>query len=301
MPLSESEASGLDAPDLRTVFPIDKDHDYRLNLRAAQDPAVFLKNSDDGGVLLRERNAILDEHPERHIGILPAGERLLDDVIDFIARLNVLDEAALQQIRAAPSGHERCMLLARYLETDFALMQSDSDGNRKLVGGCVCFPSSWSPEQKVGLDLEQIHSFVPGLNERLGERIELFLSRLQPGKSVVRSDWGLKMRPDFNHHPLRDLPSPDASLTPQNGYVRVERQMFTGLPPSADGDPAFAFFIRVSMYRLEEFMQYADLAEGLKRATQTMRPEVSAYKDINDDARGRLLVLLSAGVVTPHA
>ncbi|MEY4090242.1 MAG: hypothetical protein RJB55_2513, partial [Verrucomicrobiota bacterium] len=50
----------------------------------------------------------------------------------------------------------------------------------------LCFPTSWSLEEKIGRGLEEIHGPVPGLNAALGPSIHQVLGRHTPLRHPVR-------------------------------------------------------------------------------------------------------------------
>ena len=82
------------------------------------------------------------------------------------------------------------------LGAGFYGVAAGGDGQDVFVAGAICFPSSWAPEEKLGLPVHTIHDPVPTLNEQLGARIGKFLAGIRPGKAWERVNWGLSGSPD---------------------------------------------------------------------------------------------------------
>lgn len=268
-----------DREELLKIFPTDDDSRFRMNYRKVEDPRVFLGATDGG--LLEERAGILEAHPERHAGLLPEGAGHFDDFAAYVAGHGGIDDARLSAIRAEADPGRRIIELARRIEPDFAIMRVTRDRTIRLVGACICFPSSWSPEKKMGMELKDIHAVVPGLNGRLGAQIEGALVHLKPGPVGMRADWSLKSSTDLNHHPLQHIPLPDASATLESAYVRVERQMMVGLPETADAARGIAFCIRYALYRVADMAADPELKEGFLRTLRTMPDDVLEYKNLS--------------------
>jgi hypothetical protein len=159
----------------------------------------------------------------------------------------------------------------------------------KLLGGCVCFPSSWSLEEKMGRPLDFIHRVVPGLNEQLGKPIAQFLRRMTPDIAWLRANWGLSRSAELNQHPRRALPRLDATVQPDEVWLRVEHQALVALPTTG----GVLFGIRVMVHSLTEVKRDPDAARGLHRALQTMPEAMAIYKGIAP-ARSALLGILEA-------
>ena len=94
------------------------------------------------------------------------------------------------------------------------------------MAGAICFPSSWAPEEKLGLPVHTIHDPVPTLNEQLGVRIGKFLAGIRPGKAWERVNWGLSGSPGLNQHP-----APSLGLVCPNGRGQLDPLDAAQFPP----------------------------------------------------------------------
>ena len=54
-----------------------------------------------------------------------------------------------------------------------------------MAAGVVCFPSHWSPSEKLGLPVAAIHGPVPRYADELRHRVDRFLDQLEPGSAGV--------------------------------------------------------------------------------------------------------------------
>ena len=148
----------------------------------------------------------------------------------------------------------------------------------------------------MGMELSDIHDAVPALNKQKGAQIHATLSHLQAGSVGMRADWSLKPTPELNYHPLEGKGLPNASAGLDDSFIRVERQMMVGLPKDKDGVGAFAFCIRIAVYRLLDMARDPELRAGVARALKTMPADVAAYKDLAS-ARGPLVERLEASAL----
>lgn len=184
----------------------------------------------------------------------------------------------------AVEGRADLLTLAARWEPDFLLLKPDAAGDFRLVGGAVCFPSSWIPAEKLGLTIDEIHAPVPTVNAELGARIRTFLSRLPPGAVFERENWGLAAVPEMNMHPHRKLPRLTAETPLAEVSLRLEEQAFYALPESR----GVLFLIRLTVHPLAALLADLEIRAGFARQLATMPEEIAAYKGLAD-ARPSLL------------
>ena len=168
------------------------------------------------------------------------------------------------------------LALAARWEPDFLLLKPDAAGDFRLVGGAVCFPSSWSPAEKLGHTIDEIHAPVPTVNAELGSRIRTFLSRLPPGTVFERENWGLAAVPELNMHPHRRLPRLTAETPLREVWLRLEEQAFYALPESG----GVLFLIRLTVHPLVALLADPEIRTDFARQIATMPDEIAAYKGL---------------------
>ena len=265
--------------NLADLFP---EGDHRFSMRFQRGGvAEFFAPTEHHAGLIAERRRWLAESSENYSVLLPEGEPLLEEMIELVRTWpQVLPRPE------ASTAWDRCRTLGETLEPDFLLLKADVGGAFRLLGGCVCFPSSWSLAEKIGRPLDVIHNVVPGLNAALGSQINSFLAGMKPGIAWLRANWGLSRSPELNQHPSRNLPKLDATASLSEVWLRVERQALAVLPRHR----GVLFGIRIETYDLAE-MRLAGVVKGLARALRTMPEAMAQYKNLAL-AKERILSLI---------
>jgi hypothetical protein len=266
---------------LADLFP---DEDYRFQMRFERGPAgEFFRPTAQHEDLISQRRHWLQTDTENCQALLPDGIPLLGETLEFARTEGTLPSALNHQ----PSTNNQQLLLGCTWEPDFLLLKLDAEGRMRLLGGCVCFPSSWSLAEKIGHPIETIHGVVPGLNDAIGNQIHSFLSKLRPGVAWLRANWGLSRSPELNQHPERKLPRLDAYVGLEEVWLRVEHQALVALPRTQ----GVLFGIRIAVHPLAALKEDQILAERLRRLLKTMPEAMASYKGIAT-ARDRIIALL---------
>jgi hypothetical protein len=273
-------------PGLADLFP---DADYRHQMRFTRGPvADFFNPWRRPPDVLEQRRHWLRHDPADCAAVLPGGELLLEEMIEQSRRWN-FDPPLAAHEPGAPSARS-LIKIGESLETDLLLLRPDDAGNLRLLAGCVCFPSAWSLEEKMGRTLDFIHSVVPGLNEQIGNPIAGFLRRMAPDIAWLRANWGLSRSPELNQHPKRGLPRLDETVTAEEVWLRIEHQALVALPRTG----GVLFGIRVLVHPLVEVRNDPVACAGLRRALQTMPEDMARYKGIAR-ARASIVGMLTDG------
>jgi hypothetical protein len=223
--------------------------------------------------ILAERRRWLAEAPEKYLAVTREGEPLVRAVL--------LHAQREKTVPAAGEIQEPARFLGENWEPDYLLLQRSGTGEAeeaRLVAGCVCFPSSWALEEKIGRRISEIHGVVPGLNAGIGRAIQNFLAKMQPGAFWTRSNWGLSGSLERNQHPSRNLPRLDESAAPDEVIFRVEEQSFC-VVTTPDGSDVLLFGIRVRCVPLAMLIG-TSAAPKLAFALETMPPEMARYKGL---------------------
>lgn len=269
------------------LFP-NEDYQFRFGIRAGS-PQRFFGVQNPSGEMIAERRRWLRDTPAHTLVYKPDAALMVAETVRHAIRWNTVsaeDTKKMPDDRDAPA-------LIRWLgeawESDFLLLAAPAGGEYVLQAGCVCFPSSWHPEEKLGRPLSEIHDPVPGLNAKLGDRISQFLARIKPDTGWERANWGLSRSPELNQHPTRILSKLIPPFRADDIWVRIEYQIFYRLPET-DG---VLFGIRLLNLPLPELMLCQSASIGLHRALATMPEPIAIYKNLSQ-GREQLLKLLSA-------
>ena len=271
--------------DLSDLFA-EENYRFHMSLRRGVADEFFGRTAAHEPIVA-ERRRWLEKAPRTYCDLLNDGATLLNECLDLARDWQSIMAGEHERIAGLDSPQARCRQLAEIWEPDFLLLQPNTTGQFQLLGGCVCFPSSWSLAEKIGHPLAFIHGPVPGLNEQLGKSIDGFLTKLAPGQAWLRHNWGLSRSRELNQHPSRGLPRLDDSVRLDEVWLRVEHQALVALPRSN----GILFGIRIAIHPLEEVKMQPEIAGNLSRSLLTMPEPVTAYKGLSQ-SRERLIALL---------
>lgn len=262
------------------LFP-ELDHRWTMGLRPVDSSATFFADQDASGATRAERERWLASDPQAYAALWPEAEESLQETIAWARHLGT-------DVPAAASPWDQLLALGRAWEPDFVWMQPDADADYRLIGGVVCFPSSWALKDKVGRPIRDVHAPVPGLNDALGRQIDTFLAKLAPEQPWRRENWSLRRDAERNHHPSIARPRLDETIQADEVWLRVEHQLLVKLPRCG----SVLFGIRIELVPLAEVLADPVTTQRLARNLATMSPEAAGYKDLLA-ARPALLRMLT--------
>jgi hypothetical protein len=149
------------------------------------------------------------------------------------------------------------LTLGRLVQEDLCLMQRRGD-DYVLGGAILCFPASWSLDEKLGRALIGIHATVKHYTDDLARRVQRMFEVIRVEQPLFRMNALVYVDPKL-HQPRREG---DPRLDRTNGqYLRSERQCFLRLPHS----DAVLFSIHTYVLHLDDLPQNArDAMEGAR-------------------------------------
>jgi len=249
---------------------------FAFELRGWKEPlGLFWAASPERAEILAERQAWLRQNPERHRVYLPSAQDLVDETC--------LLAGALDPTYRPPQNvslDDKLLALGGHWEADFILCRQSQGGRMRMEAAVVCFPSHWAPETRLGLEVEEIHAPVPGLNGALAPKINNLLERLPASQAWLRVNWGLSSCPDRNQHPLRHRPRLGQETPMEQIWLRVEHQALVRLPQTQ----GILFGIRLHCFGLESLQARPAVARAIAGQLRSMPAEMQAYKGIQDVA-----------------
>lgn len=159
---------------------------------------------------------------------------------------------------------------ASLVSDDLCILGEGEEGAWALEAAVVAAPTYWHLDDVIGETLGGLHSPVPGGDPELARRIKRIFDYLHPDKTLERFNWtvqaeGTRFTPD---------PPPVEGMTPEQLFLRVERQTVRKLPETE----TVCFTIRVCMDPLLSVIANADVRESFEDAWLGASPEVRAYK-----------------------
>jgi hypothetical protein len=175
-------------------------------------------------------------------------------------------------------------------EEDFAVLDGAST---TLPWLCVCVPSHWAPEEKLGQPFAAVHAPVAD-NEALVAAGAQLVRLVTGGGTFERFVWTVTPSGRYDQHPRRQprMPWPQAAepeAFAAQCFLRAERQTFFPIPGSAQA----VFTIRVMLQPLAQAVATREDAQRLHDALASMSDAVLAYKNLLA-ARAPLLAWLAA-------
>ncbi len=184
-------------------------------------------------------------------------------------------------------------------QEDFAVLEGEGG---TLPWLCVCAPSHWAPEDKLGLPLAAVHAPVAD-NALLQSASRQLAALATSGERWERWVWSLSPSPRHDQHPRRYPPTPwpntpDPQAFAASCWLRTERQTF--FPVGGDTRQA-VFTIRVQLHPLSQAVDTRAKAQRLHDSLASMSEAVLAYKGLTT-AQPRLLPWLAgqAHTLPPH-
>ncbi len=128
----------------------------------------------------------------------------------------------------------------RLVQEDFALMQvrdPDRGGEHMLTGAVLCFPASWTLDEKFLRPLTAIHGPVAAYDANIARRVQRLFDAIRPGAPIWRANALIYDDPDL-HQPRREGARRRLAAGGPR-WLRIERQTLARLP----GTGAVAFAI----------------------------------------------------------
>jgi heme-dependent oxidative N-demethylase alpha subunit-like protein len=265
----------LGEPELPKSLPLEglfSRHGYRptMALKRLRPEEYF--NHHGPLEILKHRRALLEGRPYDFVCEPPTEEDCVA-VIRFASNF-----AELDPVRTFRE-------LGSLWEPDYVLLLRTPW--QKIVGGCVCFPTGWTLEEKQNHPLAFAHAPVPGLEAQLGPSIERFFVNLKPQECYQRSNWSLTSSRQMNQRPQDGIAEIGANCQPDRTYLRVEWQALMSIDPLRD-----LFGIRIYHLTLETVCQHREAANLLAENLLTMPAEMLEYKRLAK-CRDRIAELLS--------
>lgn len=176
-------------------------------------------------------------------------------------------------------------------EEDFAVLDGDT---AILPWLCVCVPSHWAPEEKLGLNFTALHGPVAD-NAALLAASQQLVQLVTAGERWERYVWTVTPSPRYDQHPRRQPRAHWPAATDAAGFaakcfLRAERQTFL---PVGQGTRQAVFTIRVMVQPLIEAVDAPWKARRMHDALASMSDAVLAYKNLAG-ARAPLLAWLGS-------
>ena len=162
------------------------------------------------------------------------------------------------------------------VQEDVCVMRFD-----ELVSAHVCLPSWWSPAEKMGMGMREIHEDVPGMDKTSYEHI--WNACLHKGP-YLRYNWALTNTSVLNQHPTKNI---GKDFDNDELFLRIERQVLHGF--SNIGGVVFLIRTYVGDIKTLE----PDQRMSIAGAIEGMNEEELEYKGMTD-CRNKIISTLKS-------
>ncbi|NDW51945.1 DUF3445 domain-containing protein [Aliiroseovarius sp. PrR006] len=193
-------------------------------------PGQWLQIDDAYSAQMAHRLSLMKAHGARvhklSDGARAAAEELLEDVL---AELSDIEGFEVQEDEVhCPDGRlvqldwsQPLLTLGALVQEDFVIMQKQGE-EHVMTGAILCFPASWSLEQKFLKPLVKIHIPVDAYTPDVARRVQRLFDGIQVARPMWRANYLFYNDPEL-HQPRREEErrSYDAS---RPNWLRVERQ-----------------------------------------------------------------------------
>lgn len=236
----------------------------RPGLRRLEPGTTQLTPLDPNGSLRAEKEAVQRAGASRH------------QVPGFDPAPALRAVAAHAAAAGLPFGPKDLPELA--FEEDLAVLDGATG---TLPWLCVCVPSHWAPEDKVGLDFAALHGPVAD-NDALLAASRQLVALVTDGNCRERHVWTISPSGRYDQHPRRHqrTPWPDTADPQQFAagcWLRAERQTFL---PVGQATRQAVFTIRVMLQPLPQAVARPWQARRLRDSLASMSTAVLAYKNL---------------------
>lgn len=235
------------------------------------EPGEWLEVDDAYAGQMAHRQALLAGRRDQVLRVAPeSGEGLAELYERVLAELRARADFRFAGDRVmCPDGRAVCLDPAQPLETlnalvqeDFCLLQKRAGGDEHVMtAALLCFPASWTLDEKFGQPLTAIHGPVTEYSAEMARRVQRLFDGVQPERPIWRANCLLYDDPEL-HQPRREGDR-RAPVTGGRKWVRIERQSIVKLAETGD----VVFSIHSYVVALDRF-DANDRAAILARAGQ---------------------------------
>ena len=256
----------MDAPALSFDFSqVPVPFAMRPGLRRVEQASLRLTPLDPRSPLAAEKRAVFEAGQSRHVvaGFDPAP-----------ALLALADRSGAGVMRRfTPTDPPELAF-----EEDLAVLDGTTG---TLPWLCVCVPSRWAPEEKLGLDFNALHGPVAD-NAALVSASRQLVALVTAGECWERQVWTISPCGRYDQHPRRHArvawpATDDPAVFAGQCWLRAERQTFF---PVGQGTRQAVFTIRVMLRPLADAIKAPWQARRMRDSLASMSPAVLAYKNL---------------------
>ncbi len=218
--------------------PWSEERTRRLPGLSPLDPCQWLTVDD----VYSEQMAYRDHLVEHHLPDVFACMDIADDAAAELQELVVKSVSGIpgflrrkdlvtrpDGVSVRLDGQHPLVTVGRLVQEDFCILQKISS-EHVLTAAILCFPASWSLEEKLARPLTWIHRPIARYDERVARGVQRVFDAMAPGRPLWRANNLVYDDPDLfqprSEHARRSKPGRGRT------WIRVEMQTLRKLPAS---------------------------------------------------------------------
>jgi len=231
---------------------------------------------------------VRDNEFERDIGI--KRDLLSSQRTQVLHTTEASGEAAAmlsELVEARPASNQHPIESAALaVQEDLCLLERRDDG-WYLDASCLCFPTRWHLQDKVGHHIATVHGPVDGYDPRITAKVDRLFDQLTE-RPVWRRNWFLMTDPTL-HQPDRPVTETiiESDRVHSDLYVRSERQTLRAL--TADW---IVFTIRIQHRTLGQLLTNGDRTTAFANWVQNVSDDFGRRRHLTMPQRTELLTAL---------
>lgn len=159
---------------------------------------------------------------------LPAQAELLDTVLAEIGYDFDGDRITRPDGEVVTVGADQPIVTAARLVQEDLILMENLTGEPELTAAVLCFPASWTLDEKFTRGLIGIHGNVDEYDEDVAKRVQRMFDAIRPEQPLWRANFMVYANPELHQPRLEGDSRADPSGDGQ--FARVERQTLRKLP-----------------------------------------------------------------------
>ena len=204
---------------------------------APLDPADWILVDDAFAAQMAERARLLAECRADVVALddsaRPAARELLDEVLTALGArddyaVSADDVRRPDNVTVALDRDDPLGTLGHLVQQDFCILEKRGD-EHVMTGAVLCFPASWTLEEKFMRPLIGIHIPVEVYDDNIAKRVQRLFDGIRPGRPLWRFN-ALNYADPALHQPRRENDRRPERHGQDAAYLRSERQSLWRLP-----------------------------------------------------------------------
>ncbi|TMV13290.1 heme-dependent oxidative N-demethylase family protein [Arenibacterium halophilum] len=217
---------------LQTTIPYNPLEDRRLPGVAPLDMEDWLIADEAFAGQMARRDRLLTTQPDTVRALDRSAQAAAEEVLDMALAQAYpgagVDVTRHDGIHVPIDRTDPLLTLGRLVQEDVCILQKQGD-EHVLTGAVLCFPASWSLDEKFMRPLARIHEPVDTYDTDMARRVQRLFDGVRPGRPLWRCN-AIWYDDAELHQPRREGVRRAAPSRDTAAFLRSERQCILRLP-----------------------------------------------------------------------